>query len=241
MAMNTPRQTSHIKREILVRLIKAFYSDNFGENARLIPYKMRPKDYDVTYRCCVYKERAILTERIKLAMGGDKNNPNVIEVIDIACDECPMSGYNVSDEQLINSVKTNIMPSLINSDLLTVDRQIGDFSLDVVLIGDGNTIVAQYPKAGETVYSGQKVFLKTDGDTIECPDFSGYSRKEIIEYWTCSGLSFVVDGYGIVYEQNVNAGTLIDQNTEIIVKLKDIEDLSLSEDEELDEDLNAEE
>ena len=150
-------------------------------------------------------------------------------------------GYNVSDEQLINSVKTNIMPSLINSDLLTVDRQIGDFSLDVVLIGDGNTIVAQYPKAGETVYSGQKVFLKTDGDTIECPDFSGYSRKEIIEYWTCSGLSFVVDGYGIVYEQNVDAGTLIDQNTEIIVKLKDIEDLSLSEDEELDEDLNAEE
>ena len=41
-------------------------------------------------RCCIYKERAIVEERIKLAMGGDKNNPNVIEVIDIACDECPM-------------------------------------------------------------------------------------------------------------------------------------------------------
>lgn len=31
-----------------------------------------------------------------MAMGGDKNNPNVIEVIDIACDECPVSGYNVT-------------------------------------------------------------------------------------------------------------------------------------------------
>ena len=30
-------------------------------------------------------------------MGGDKTNPNVIEVIDIACDECPMGGYEVSD------------------------------------------------------------------------------------------------------------------------------------------------
>ncbi len=69
MAMNTPRQTSHIKREILVRLIKAFYSDNFGENARLIPYKMRPKDYDVTYRCCVYKERAILRDRTIAGLG----------------------------------------------------------------------------------------------------------------------------------------------------------------------------
>ena len=37
-----------------------------------------------------------MEERIKMAMGGDKNNPNVIEVIDIACDECPVSGYNVT-------------------------------------------------------------------------------------------------------------------------------------------------
>lgn len=48
-------------------------------------------------RCCIYKERAIVSERIKLAMGGDKNNPNVIEVIDIACDECPVGGYEVTD------------------------------------------------------------------------------------------------------------------------------------------------
>ena len=49
-----------------------------------------------TMRCCVYKERAILAERVKLAMGGDKTNPNIIEVIDIACDECPIGGYVVS-------------------------------------------------------------------------------------------------------------------------------------------------
>ena len=48
-------------------------------------------------RCCVYKERAILTERMKIAMGGDSDNPNVIEVIEIACDECPMGGYEVTN------------------------------------------------------------------------------------------------------------------------------------------------
>lgn len=51
-----------------------------------------------TMRCCIYKERAIVAERIKLACGGDKTNPNVIEVIDIACDECPASGYQVSHD-----------------------------------------------------------------------------------------------------------------------------------------------
>ncbi len=69
MAINTPRQTSHIRREILIRLIKAFYTDNFAENARLIPYQMRPKDYEASYRCCVYKERAILRDRTIAGLG----------------------------------------------------------------------------------------------------------------------------------------------------------------------------
>ena len=46
-------------------------------------------------RCCVYKERAIIEERVRLAIGDDDSK--VIEVIDIACDECPASGYTVSE------------------------------------------------------------------------------------------------------------------------------------------------
>ena len=69
MNTNTPKQTSHLKREILVRLIKAFLSDNFEENTRLIPYDMRPKGSDVPYRCCIYKERAILRDRTIAGLG----------------------------------------------------------------------------------------------------------------------------------------------------------------------------
>ena len=50
-----------------------------------------------TMRCCVYKERAILAERVKLAMGGGSYDDNIIQVIDIACDECPDAGYVVTD------------------------------------------------------------------------------------------------------------------------------------------------
>ena len=69
MAINTPKQTSHLKREILVRLIKSFLSDNFEENSRLIPYDMRPKGHEVPYRCCIYKERAILRDRTIAGLG----------------------------------------------------------------------------------------------------------------------------------------------------------------------------
>ena len=69
MSMNSPRQTSHLKREILVRLIRAFLSDNFEENVRLIPYDMRPKGSEVPYRCCIYKEREILRDRTIAGLG----------------------------------------------------------------------------------------------------------------------------------------------------------------------------
>lgn len=66
---NQGNQATHLKREILVRVIKAFLSDNFEEKVRLIPYDMRPKGCEVPYRCCVYKERAIIKDRAIAGLG----------------------------------------------------------------------------------------------------------------------------------------------------------------------------
>lgn len=70
---NSGNQTTHLKREILVRVIKAFLKSpeerDFEENVRLIPYDMRPKGCEVPYRCCVYKERAIIKDRTIAGLG----------------------------------------------------------------------------------------------------------------------------------------------------------------------------
>ena len=50
-----------------------------------------------TMRCCIYHERAIVEERIRLAMGGDETNPCVVEVIECACEECPVKRFFVTD------------------------------------------------------------------------------------------------------------------------------------------------
>lgn len=67
--MDNLGQAIHIKKEILVRIIKAFLSDDFEHQARLIPYDMRPKGMEVPYRCCVYKERAIIKDRTIAGLG----------------------------------------------------------------------------------------------------------------------------------------------------------------------------
>ena len=62
-------QTNELKYEILERIVRAFFTEDFEEYARLIPYDMRPKGSEVPYRCCIYKERAILKERVKAGLG----------------------------------------------------------------------------------------------------------------------------------------------------------------------------
>ena len=67
--MKNAGQAIHIKKEVLVRIIKAFLSENFEEETRLIPFAIRPKGMEVPYRCCIYKERAIIKDRTIAGLG----------------------------------------------------------------------------------------------------------------------------------------------------------------------------
>ncbi|MDE5945810.1 MAG: 4Fe-4S dicluster domain-containing protein [Oscillospiraceae bacterium] len=85
------------KYKVLKEVAKEAWNGTLAENAIEIPERIVPHGAKPTMRCCVYKERAILQKRVKIAMGGKKELPNVIEVIKIACDECPMGGYEVTN------------------------------------------------------------------------------------------------------------------------------------------------
>lgn len=89
-------KVQHLKYKVLREVAREAWNDTLLENILDIPYRIVPGNTP-TMRCCVYKERAILADRVKLAMGGNADNPNVIEVIEIACDECPMGGYEVTN------------------------------------------------------------------------------------------------------------------------------------------------
>ncbi len=89
-------KVQHLKYKVLREVAREAWADRLAEKVLDIPKTIVPGKTS-TMRCCVYKERAILAERVKLAMGGDPEDPNVIQVIDIACDECPAAGYEVTD------------------------------------------------------------------------------------------------------------------------------------------------
>lgn len=84
-----------LKYKVLREVARLSWEDSLLENVMSIPETIAPGK-DPTMRCCVYKERAILDQRIKLAIGGSKHDKKIIKVIDIACEDCPTGGYEVT-------------------------------------------------------------------------------------------------------------------------------------------------
>lgn len=81
-----------VLKEVAIRAFNGDIMDSYYEIPQIISPGPKP-----TMRCCIYMERAIAQERVRLAMGGDRRNPNILEVIQIACDECPVERYTVSE------------------------------------------------------------------------------------------------------------------------------------------------
>ena len=93
---NFDTEVQFLKYRVLKSVSKRAFNGTLLKELPNIPNEIIPGPKPTT-RCCIYKERAIVNERIKLALGGNPDNPNVIEVINIACDECPVAGYKVTE------------------------------------------------------------------------------------------------------------------------------------------------
>lgn len=89
-------KVQELQYKVLREVARHAWQDTLLENILNIPQNVVPGPKP-TMRCCVYKERAILSERVKVSMGGDRSIPNVIQVIESACDECPAAGYSVTN------------------------------------------------------------------------------------------------------------------------------------------------
>ncbi len=85
-----------LKSRVLCEVARDYWDGTLEEKRHSIPKMISPGPKS-TMRCCIYKERAIVEDRVYLALGGDKKNPNLLEVIEAACDQCPFGGITVTD------------------------------------------------------------------------------------------------------------------------------------------------
>ena len=89
-----------IKFEVNTEVARLAFAGELDEKANEIPYKLIP-GRTPHYRCCVYREREIIRERVQLAMGrsamSGQKNKNIVQVIEAACEGCPINRFNVTN------------------------------------------------------------------------------------------------------------------------------------------------
>ena len=72
----------HIKKDILIRIAEAFFNDDFENRVNRIPVEMRPKGFEVPYRCCIHKERAIIRDRAIASLGFSIENDDEVKPLE---------------------------------------------------------------------------------------------------------------------------------------------------------------
>lgn len=90
-----------LRNAVLTRVAELAFEDKLtDDNLAAIPFEIIP-GRTAHFRCCVYKEREILAQRARLAMGklpsGMEEDGSIITVIPSACEGCPINRYRVTE------------------------------------------------------------------------------------------------------------------------------------------------
>ena len=117
----------------------------------------------------------------------------------------------------IEEIETYTMPSLLNHSVSFAQNTLAGTNTELIVLGEGNSVIDQYPHPDGILTTGQRVFILTDTGSFVMPDMTGWTRKDVSALWAVSGFGFKLTGDGIVTGQNIPPGTVVTRGTQIEV------------------------
>ena len=158
------------------------------------------------------------------------------EIIIFASIKRPNNGSNIGLKTMSNAIMESIGKylGLIGGDSIDTNKsfQIGSYinlntndvkeslenkGLDVIVLGNGDRIINQYP-INTTLLQGDKIFLLTNDSNIKMPSLIGYTKIECISLLNLLNVDYEFEGYGYVTEQSIKVGESINDKIKIILK-----------------------
>lgn len=110
--MSQVTEVVKLRRKVLTEIARLTFADELIDNISDILNTVVTED-GPRYRCCIHKERAVLQERIKLALSQPANvsletaaqnalngsvaDMPIVQVMPIACDQCPIDKFLVTN------------------------------------------------------------------------------------------------------------------------------------------------
>lgn len=126
------------------------------------------------------------------------------------------------NKQPEKKVKTSLytLDNYTNQSTTFAKEMLTSHSLTPIIIGDGKTVIDQYPTAKTDVTGNSRVFIQTNGSKITMPSMVGWSRKEAEAFASMANINLEYKGVGIIYKQSISKGKTLKSNQKITVYAK---------------------
>lgn len=126
-----------------------------------------------------------------------------------------------NDKSNIQVVDTVEIENYNNKSVSDVKSELEKSGINVITIGNGEKVVGQYPKQGNTLINGDRIFILTNGNEVKLPDMTGWSLFDVCKFFEITGYDYLTEGYGYVYEQSIPKDTVLTDDDVVNIKFKD--------------------
>lgn len=127
---------------------------------------------------------------------------------------------NEGDRGKVTETVSQDLKDYVNQPVSEVVDELNKIPYNNIVIGDGDVVVKQFPSGNQKVLSNELVMLYTNSNNIKMPDMTGWSSKQVTNFWTLTKIQVEMIGSGFVVEQSIPAGTTLDPDSIIEVNLE---------------------
>lgn len=138
-------------------------------------------------------------------------------------------GISSHSESQTEGIREDEMPKLTNLTPQEAEEKMNQLGYDLTIVGNGSSVVQQYPQEGTLINDFSRVIVLTDG-AMSMPDLTGWSRSDVLKLGELTGIQFNFSGEGYVIDQSRGANSFVEPGTEVNITLDSSQEI-LSEDE----------
>lgn len=123
---------------------------------------------------------------------------------------------NITDK--VKDKEEIVVESYYNNNVNDIKSNLESKNIKVMVLGDGDKIIDQYPSSNTAIYEDDLVILKSNKLNNIMPNLIGLSYKETTNILKLMNIEYALEGNGYVYEQSIEEGEVVD--TLVNIKLK---------------------
>jgi penicillin-binding protein 2B len=112
-----------------------------------------------------------------------------------------------------------VMPNLLNQNINDIQSLL-PYNNKMVIIGEGDKIVRQYPISNLNINSKDRIFIITNNTDITLPSFYNWAYRDILTYCNLINLNCQFTGYGYGTNQSIEKGTKVNKGDIINIQLE---------------------